>query len=266
MDGAVSCSLSNVREYQKTLSIVNEFCDRLHELNWPGVDTLTDWVLNASKLWLAKRREHFLDVVRNTMALGMPHFLVSTSCPSPLLSLLSALRPELTCIGIGPRQAVEHVETRLLREEETNGLAATGNVVDNEWDAWDSDGADEHPPQTSKSENDQRPVSNRHSLEEERRHTETVTSPVHETETDENWGWGDDDDIIIDDQIENNEQSTAASAKLSSDPQASSVREVTMSETYYTTSLPQSLMKAVTEIYEEGAELLKPESVFLFSL
>ena len=42
---------------------------------------------------------------------------------------------------------------------------------------------------------------------------------------------------------------------------APEVREMTISEKYWTTSLPQPVYKTVTTIYEEGAKLTQPEFV-----
>lgn len=57
-------------EYQRTLLQVSNFADKLAALDWPGVGLFNEWVLNAPKIWLNKRRETALDWARNHLALG----------------------------------------------------------------------------------------------------------------------------------------------------------------------------------------------------
>ena len=57
-------------EYQKVLAQVHEFADDLDKLKWPGVEGLHDWVADAPKIWLTKKRETALDWTRNQFSLG----------------------------------------------------------------------------------------------------------------------------------------------------------------------------------------------------
>jgi len=59
--------------YQKALAQVSEFATNLDSLKWPGVDGLHDWVTNAPKIWLNKKRETALDWTRNQFSLGKNH-------------------------------------------------------------------------------------------------------------------------------------------------------------------------------------------------
>lgn len=70
LEKSVPCSLDSMVEYQKTLHQVSNFADRLATLNWPGFGLFNDWVSNAPKIWLNKRRETALDWSRNHLALG----------------------------------------------------------------------------------------------------------------------------------------------------------------------------------------------------
>lgn len=75
LDAAVPSALDDMVEYQKALAQVETFAGTLKTLDWPGVDSFNDWVSNAPKIWLAKRRENSLDWVRNGLSLGKhpPH-------------------------------------------------------------------------------------------------------------------------------------------------------------------------------------------------
>lgn len=70
LDSAVPASLDGLPEYRKALVMVKDFADRLTAFQWDGADELNDWVANAHKIWLTKRREVCLDWTRNQLALG----------------------------------------------------------------------------------------------------------------------------------------------------------------------------------------------------
>lgn len=126
-------------------------------------------------------------------------------------------------------------------------------MVTQEWDAaWDSE--EEEPVPLA---------SNRASLEEERRASE-VTPAVASAVTDDDdaadaWGWGDEDAV---DQPTAEDVGQPASGDNQPNAQSSpETREVTLSETYYSSSIPQPLFKTIAGIFNDGARLTSPESV-----
>lgn len=70
LDTAVPASLDDMVDYQKALAHVSDFASTLDSLSWPGADGLHDWVANAPKIWLNKRRETALDWTRNQLSIG----------------------------------------------------------------------------------------------------------------------------------------------------------------------------------------------------
>lgn len=78
LDSAVPSSLDDMGEYQKSLRQVNDFAAKLELLNWPTADGFYDWVSNAHRIWLLKRKETSLDWTRNQLALGMYQFTCQT--------------------------------------------------------------------------------------------------------------------------------------------------------------------------------------------
>jgi centromere/kinetochore protein ZW10 len=70
LDTAVPASLDDMAEYQKALAQVHDFAEKLGSLSWPGVDTFEDWIADAPKIWISKKRETSLDWTRNQLALG----------------------------------------------------------------------------------------------------------------------------------------------------------------------------------------------------
>ncbi|KAF4626360.1 hypothetical protein G7Y89_g11800 [Cudoniella acicularis] len=239
LDTAVPASLDDMVVYQKALLQVSDFATNLDSLKWPGANSFHDWVSNVPRIWLNKRRETSLDWIRNQLALG---------------------------IGV-PRFA-ERVEKRMVPRDEGFHITATGTMVTDDWDAaWDS-GEDD----TSTKAPPKRPsLPNKNSTEEARRVSQTVSAgSLTATIEDEDdgadaWGWGDEDATEtspIDDEP-NILPGVAAPATNDSSEQQSLVgdaREMTLSEKYWTSSMPQSVLATVVGIYNDGAILTQPEN------
>lgn len=155
----------------------------------------------------------------------------------------------------------ERIESRMVAREDGAHIASTGNMVSQDWDdAWDSD---EDEKSAGNENQASTPMRNRHSIEEERRNTETFTSPAAENDDDDAadaWGWGDDDEA----DGAATEEPAANAAPPQPPPQrhiTPEVRELTLSEKYWISSMPQPVFNTVVQIYEEGAQLTRPEFV-----
>jgi centromere/kinetochore protein ZW10 len=70
LDSAVPASLEDMTAFRKAIALVQVFADNLQTLHWTGAQELHDWVSNAPRIWLAKRRETALDWTRNQLSLG----------------------------------------------------------------------------------------------------------------------------------------------------------------------------------------------------
>lgn len=70
LDSAVPASLEDMTAFRKAIALVQVFADKIKALNWAGGEELDDWVANAPRIWLTKRRETSLDWTRNQLALG----------------------------------------------------------------------------------------------------------------------------------------------------------------------------------------------------
>jgi centromere/kinetochore protein ZW10 len=79
LDSAVPVSLDDMIAFRKAIAMVNVFADNLEALKWSGAGELHDWVTNAPRIWLTKRRETSLDWTRNQLSLGQ--FLRALSIP-----------------------------------------------------------------------------------------------------------------------------------------------------------------------------------------
>jgi centromere/kinetochore protein ZW10 len=233
LDTAVPASLNDMVSYQKALAQVGDFAAKLDSIKWPGGDSLHDWVSNAPKIWLNKRRETALDWTRNQLSLG-----------------------------IGEPQMAERTETRMVARDEGPDIATAGPVVNDEWDAaWDGD--EPEPVDPAKPESNGHPR-NRSSLDEERRLSEISTpSPeILQDMDDATDAWGFDDDEAVEEETATStaqtEQNDRPPLETRNSPET---REVTLSEKYWTSSLPQPVFNTVVQIYNDGAQLTKPEYI-----
>jgi centromere/kinetochore protein ZW10 len=185
LEKGVPSSLDSMVEYQKTLLQVSNFADKLAALEWPGVGIFNEWVSNAPKIWLNKRRETALDWARNHLALGtLPAFTFLFSCcfiPSPSNRELIYIY-----LGVGKSVVAQHKESRVINKSEGIHLNSTANLVNHDWDnAWDTD--EEEKPVLS---TDINPPS---STEDKTRHSGAApptSSNTVEDDVAEAWGWG----------------------------------------------------------------------------
>lgn len=240
LDAAVPASLDDMVDYQKTLAIVHAFASKLDGLNWPGSGIFHDWVASAPKIWLNKRRETTLDWTRNQLSLG-----------------------------IGPSVVAQRVEKQMVARDEAKELAAAtaGSEVTQEWDsAWDSDDDEDEPVPSGER--------NRLSLEEERLASEIKTPQQTLSIEDEDdgadaWGWGDDNDVEADVVTQDPEPTILRTAQKSEPanspnrpfiPQTTSTREITLSEKYWISSVPQPVFNSIKKLYNDAAKLTQPET------
>jgi len=144
----------------------------------------------------------------------------------------------------------------LVARDEGREVAQTGSTEVADWDAgWDSDEKD-------KADVEVPPGMNRAYVEEERRASETYIPQTGAPESDDDddaadaWGWGDDDatdePAPDPDPVENKPPPT----QVQRGPE---MREMTLSEPYWTSSIPKPVFDIINVIYNDGAELTKAE-------
>ena len=180
--------------------------------------------------------------------------------PSSSLFYATSIRMLMSVyIGVGNPQTAEHFERRMVGRDEGRQIASTGNMANKDWDAaWESDEDDSLPLGT-----------NRASVEEERKASE-IFSPasshagVPATADDEDgaadaWGWGDED--AVDEPTSEDIVESASSDNTPHTHTTSETREVTLSESYKTSSMPQPVFRAIIGIFNDGARLTSPAYV-----
>ncbi|KAL3418199.1 is centromere binding protein at prophase [Phlyctema vagabunda] len=210
---SIPASLESMVPYQKVMAQVSDFGAMIEKLGWPGSEPFHNWVDNAPKNWLGKRRDDSLDYVRRQLS----H-------------------------GIDKTKKVKHVEKGMVSkgEKEQLGLIKNGETdqEDDEWGAWGSDAEEEPKVERKRS---------RHSLNETREKVQMTPPIIDDDETaswSDNWGFGDDDTAQADDTTDSKPQESAPIEK-----------EITVSETYTISSIPQHVFDAIKSVLEDAAAL-----------
>ncbi|ESZ94610.1 hypothetical protein SBOR_5021 [Sclerotinia borealis F-4128] len=228
---SVPTSLNEMVDYQKALAQAHQFTEILESLKWPGAEEFHDWVADAPKIWLTKKRETSLDRVRNALALG-----------------------------VGPPLEAARVETRMVTKDDGMHVASSGETVKDNW-GW---GDEEEEEET-------RPVKRcRASFDEERRASSISIPPLRDDDLqideEDAWGWGDDDNIAVESPSDKRPPPIPAVPNTPAKTNNSAEkRNVTLSEKYWTSSMPAAIFNHIVTIYEDGAKLMQPEYVILIS-
>jgi centromere/kinetochore protein ZW10 len=145
------------------------------------------------------------------------------------------------------------------RGESPHLAAADDTPTEDVWDAaWESD----EEPVKSTGTTPPRFERHRSSLEEEQAAT---ISPLpipadienHADGAADEWGWGDDEVEAAD--APANPEPTSANAPLPSTAVGNDLREITIAEKYWTSSMPQPVLETVIKIYEDASALTQEE-------
>lgn len=257
LESSVPVSLDDMTNFRKTIAIVQVFAETITRLGWDGDSELHEWVESAPRLWVAKRRETSLDYIRRQLARG-----------------------------IGMTRRVERTETQIITESEEEQIVPNGETAqldegeDHGWDAaWSDDGkgAEQKVRQQRSSSVSVSEASVSSSSSSGQPWTAGVAKqgPLTErggTATDDEddgadaWGWGDEDEELkpAEKQVATvePEAAPAAAAKAaptSPPPRKDSQREVTLTEQYTISSMPDPVFKTIVDIIEDGVMLTREE-------
>jgi centromere/kinetochore protein ZW10 len=256
LDSAVPVSLDRMTDFRKSIALVHEFAETITALGWGGADNLNDWVESSPRLWVAKRRETALDSTRRQLSKG-----------------------------IGRTKGVERTETQtiteLIDEELPGGAANEGKETakrEDDWDVeWSDDedkGNEDSAPGGDKGKAKEKNAGGESDGEENTRSSSSLgrDSPkesnwtaevLKEAAPDDDdgadaWGWGDDDEEEA--PAETQEEPAPMPEKPEiSEPQARREvqREVTLTEKYTVSSMPEPVFDTIRHIIEDAVTLTR---------
>lgn len=145
-----------------------------------------------------------------------------------------------------------HSERKMVTQDSTSDAAQATNADGTDWDAgWDSDDREEP--------SEEAPSATPGSTSIGSEITNTLTGrPVDEDDDDaaDAWGWGDDDATDDPAPDHNLVKATQVIKREETEPK---MQEVTLSEPYWTSSIPKEVFDTIMLIYDDGATLAKPE-------
>lgn len=146
-------------------------------------------------------------------------------------------------------------------------VASSGETVQDDWQAaWGVEDEEEDFPE---------PVTrSQASFDEERRASFVSTPPLQnndlQADEEDAWGWGEDNEVAVESPSDQFTPQFPTTPQFSTTPNGPSKlndpaekRNVTLSEKYWTSSIPLTIFNHIVAIYEDGSELLRPEYVFL---
>ncbi len=231
---SVPSSLDGMLEFQEILAQVLRLADVVESVGWHGKTDLLDWVDQAPRIWLTKRRETSLDKVR---------------------ILLSR--------GLGRAKKVERIETEIVAPEDEMFHGKS----EDDWNAEWSDGEDSRKAMTSSSKKGEEDEASAWGLDDELDVGETAGKSAQvlgndEDEAEDAWGWGDEKA-----EDESQHKTTKANkVRARSNGHAShtarqSQRELTLKEVYSITALPEAMLEIIAQVVSDAETLAQPRYV-----
>ena len=237
LNTSVRTSLKSLPEYQALLNSVSEFAAVLADKGWQGGTDLAEWVEDAPKVWLAKRRETSLTSVR-----------------------------DLLIDHIHKTKVVERVETQMVAKDD---IIAPPNGSADDWDAGWSEEEDKDKPnpqsvQPPEEEDmsawDDDPEEPASAQELETSSAIQKSEKANGTEEDDPadaWGWDD------------QEKQSGPPSPAESPDQGFGVnghdfdkkpveRELTLKETYTVTEVPDELVEMIIQTVTDAVTLRQP--------
>ena len=221
---AIPLDLSDLRHSYPIQTKVGELADLLLSCQWPGHEALTLWMDRVPHLWLDKRRTSSLDAVRTA---------------------LKAQR--------GPNREVQRTERQRVSKEDA---AFAENGVDD----WNASWTDEEPETTAALANtgnkEEEDLSGWDFDEETGNSSSAVTSPSKANgnveESADAWGWDEDN---ADETGLNDTKAQTDKANMESTNGSAQRREVTLTETYTITDIPDHLLDIISKEVQDAEQI-----------
>ncbi|KFY36495.1 hypothetical protein V494_05027 [Pseudogymnoascus sp. VKM F-4513 (FW-928)] len=245
LDSAVPVSLDRMTDFRNAIALVHEFAEKINSLGWGGADNLNDWVESSPRLWVAKRRETALDSTRKQLSKG-----------------------------IGSTKGVERTETQFITEfiEEDIPGAPEGKATAKPADDWDVEWSDDEGKDDDKvkakntgggndTEGNTRSSSSlgRDSPKENNWTAGVVKEAAADDDDDgaDAWGWGDEDEGEAPAEAEEPAPEPEKPKKSEPHGMKEVQREVTLTEKYTVSSMPEPVFDTIRHIIEDGVTLTR---------
>lgn len=238
LDTSIPIELKQIPRFQILLDDVSALADDIEDLGWSGSDGLRDWVQNAPRAWLTKRRESVLGDARN-----------------------------LVFEGLRERMTVERVETRVVSSEDMGIVQRSENANgdgagdEDDWDtAWDD--PEEASPASPKKNRGGDAVNDENEdegsawdVDEDEKEGSAKAGSTTGDDDNDAWGWGDEDAQKPESPAATKRQPPTASAKPTSSIKAPGNQELTLRESFTATAVPANLLSILKGIIADAQTL-----------
>lgn len=238
LDQTVPVQIEQMPVFQQILDRVTRLAEQIDALNWSSTALLKDWVQNAPRTWLSKRRETALGAAR---------------------SLLFS--------GLRDRKTVERVETQTVSKGDAIMGGTDVDDADDAWAAdWDEDTAETKEVDTKKPEpltNDDDDDASAWDMDDdadvpaESIATKDSGENMEEDDAADAWGWGDDEQATEETWKPDSPKKTTNVAPKEQ-PTQSGDRELTLRETYTVTAVPDGMLEIVMQVVSDAETLTDP--------
>ncbi|KAG9566702.1 hypothetical protein KCU77_g16722, partial [Aureobasidium melanogenum] len=239
LDQTVPVQIEQMPVFQQILDRVSRLAEQVDALNWSSTALLKDWVQNAPRTWLSKRRETALGAAR---------------------SLLFS--------GLRDRKTVERVETQTVSKGDAIMGGTDVDEADDAWAAdWDEDTPETKEVDTKKSEpstNDDDDDASAWDMDDddadvpaESAATKDNGKNMEEDDTADAWGWGDDEQATDETPKPDSPKKTTKLAPTAQATQSGD-RELTLRETYTVTAVPDGMLEIVMQVVSDAETLTDP--------
>jgi protein transport protein DSL1/ZW10 len=154
-------------------------------------------------------------------------------------------------IGIGSPRKVDRVETQKMSRNEGKHITANGSGNGNDWDAaWSDDEQDDYPSNSGEA------TTANHGIQHGQEPPE-IGGVSEDDDAADAWGWGDEEpDEGNGDKDEKGANSETTKAPIR-ESDTGALREVTLTERYTISSMPDPVLRSITSIIEDGTILTK---------
>lgn len=156
-------------------------------------------------------------------------------------------------LGIGNPRKVDRVETQKISRSEGKHINSNANGNGNDWDAaWSDDEQDDSSLQGKTKSVDHASDNSLDSWQDS-----NVSNGNQDDDTAEAWGWGDDDATDSENPTTGDGTTLEGAEALVQENQSDAVREVTLTEKYTISSMPDPVFNTIKSIIEDGVTLTR---------
>ncbi|KAF3937628.1 hypothetical protein ABW19_dt0207086 [Dactylella cylindrospora] len=252
----IPTDIERLGDFEALLEETTAFDSYLGKTGWLDRDKgeLTNWVSRAPRIWLNRRRESALDSLRQTFSggLGRRHRVERVERAKEVDGVLEEVPKPID-------DAEDHWDTNwdvevddLEDEKKTEPVAPPTAPAEPKQVAKAESGEDEDEDVSGWGFDDDMEIDEDVGGDKAATKSQTQsTVPAEDGDENMDWGWGDEDDSA--------KKDAAPHQHTNGKTKEKEVKDITLTETYSITSIPQEVINIILRTIEEAEKLSQPE-------